>query len=190
MNIKFPKYFSVLINVIFLLIICGNPVVADNNDNRLPSERLEPVITSGNYNEGNIMALTGPITNREIKSNADLVPQPSVAPIFKDVNYDNILSPWEQYKNALLPIIKKNWDDAFKGQNYVVIIGVKVSNVGKLLSCNLIKSSDSRTVDKSAIKAILKTYPFFSTDIQYEVKYDIKFDYKSGEVIVNDPVDY
>lgn len=99
------------------------------------------------------------------------------------------VSSWEIYKNELLTKLKNHWDNRFKGQDYVVEVEIKVSNVGKLLSCNLIKSSNSSVVDKMAIKSVLTTYPFFSTDIQYSVKYNIKFDSKSGQIFISDPID-
>lgn len=132
---------------------------------------------------------TNPITNRKVQADINMTPQPIIIQNNTNINGIEEVSSWEIYKNKLLPIIKDNWDNKFQGQNYVVEIEVKVSNLGDLLSCKFIKSSDIMNVDKTAMKAILKTYPFFSTDIQYAVKYSIKFDIKSGQIFISDPID-
>ncbi len=129
---------------------------------------------------------TAPITTGDSIKSVEFKPQPILMPM-SGINYHKN-GDWEQYQNDIISVLKKNWQNDSIGQDYVVEVEVKVSNVGNLLSCNLIKSSNSSIIDKKAIKAVLSTYPFFSTDIQYEVEYNIKFDSKNGQIFISNPI--
>lgn len=83
---------------------------------------------------------------------------------------------FEPYMRGLMRKIKKNWTPPANSTSRHVVLKLQINKNGKVNSCNVVKSSGSAAVDKSAIEAVYASVPFSNFPAEFKGEFiDIQF---------------
>jgi len=93
-------------------------------------------------------------------------------------NSDN----WEPYMQYVEHKIKSSWTSPVEKVSKQIVTKITIAKNGELLDIKIIKSSDNKHVDESAISAIRKSAPFKPLPKKYKgdsIPIEFTFDYKT-----------
>lgn len=78
---------------------------------------------------------------------------------------------FEPYMRGLTRKIKKNWTPPANSTSRHVVLKFQIDKNGNIHSCNVVKSSGSASVDKSAIDAVYASVPFSKFPAEFKGKF-------------------
>ena len=120
-----------------------------------------------------------PVQNIEVRSiNETLLPSPVPGLVHSVVsNQESSAEPdFGPYMRELQRRIKMNWDPPKGNDAKRVILLFKISKSGRLLSCNVLKSSGIKKVDNAALEAVFYASPFRPLPVEFKGEsIDVKF---------------
>ncbi|MDR1167749.1 MAG: TonB C-terminal domain-containing protein [Heliobacteriaceae bacterium] len=104
---------------------------------------------------------------------------------YRTAQHQNSNEPYfDTYMTNLQNKIKRNWKPPKNKENYDIILQFKVDRSGNVSNIKILKASDDKEVNKSAVNALLKSAPFESLPIQHKentVNIQFTFNYNAAK---------